>query len=132
MVAHAFDPSTQEGGRGRWIFMSMRPACSTEFQDSPGYTQKTLSYPPQPPKKEQKTQRDKDIKVFPLTSTHREIKYTWIKPDVTTHSCNLCTWKAEAGELRSVLGQPGLSSGDSGNCSRCGTEWAGGNLGGTG
>jgi hypothetical protein len=37
-VAHAFDPSTWEAEAGR--FLSSRPAWSTEFQDSQGYTEK--------------------------------------------------------------------------------------------
>jgi hypothetical protein len=38
MMAHAFNPSTQEAEAGR--FLSSRPAWSTEFQDSQGYTEK--------------------------------------------------------------------------------------------
>ena len=38
MVAHAFNPSTWDAEAGR--FLSLRPAWSTEFQDSQGYTEK--------------------------------------------------------------------------------------------
>jgi hypothetical protein len=38
MVAHAFNLSTWEAEAGR--FLSSRPAWSTEFQDSQGYTEK--------------------------------------------------------------------------------------------
>jgi hypothetical protein len=38
VVAHAFNPSTWEAEAGR--FLSSRPAWSTEFQDSQGYTEK--------------------------------------------------------------------------------------------
>jgi hypothetical protein len=39
VVAHAFNPSTQEAEAGG--FLSSRPACLlSEFQDSPGYTEK--------------------------------------------------------------------------------------------
>jgi hypothetical protein len=38
MVAHAFNPSTQEAEAGG--FLSSRPAWSTEFQDNQGYTEK--------------------------------------------------------------------------------------------
>jgi hypothetical protein len=37
-VAHAFNPSTWEAEAGG--FPSSRPAWSTEFQDSQGYTEK--------------------------------------------------------------------------------------------
>jgi hypothetical protein len=35
-VVHVFNPSTWEADAGR--FLSLRPAWSTEFQDSQGYT----------------------------------------------------------------------------------------------
>ena len=38
MVAHAFNPSTREAEAGG--FLSSRPAWSTKFQDSQGYTEK--------------------------------------------------------------------------------------------
>jgi hypothetical protein len=38
VVAHTFNPSTREAEAGG--FLSSRPACSTEFQDSQGYTEK--------------------------------------------------------------------------------------------
>jgi hypothetical protein len=38
VVAHAFNPSTWEAEAGRSL--SLRPAWSTEFQDSQGYTEK--------------------------------------------------------------------------------------------
>jgi hypothetical protein len=38
VVAHTFNPSTREAEAGR--FQSSRPAWSTEFQDSQGYTEK--------------------------------------------------------------------------------------------
>jgi hypothetical protein len=38
VVAHAFNPSTWEAEAER--FLSSRPAWSTEFQDSQGYTDK--------------------------------------------------------------------------------------------
>jgi hypothetical protein len=38
MVAHTFDLSTLEAEAGG--FLSSRPAWSTEFQDSQGYTEK--------------------------------------------------------------------------------------------
>jgi hypothetical protein len=37
-VAHTFNPSTWEAEAGG--FLSSRPAWSTEFQDSQGYTKK--------------------------------------------------------------------------------------------
>ena len=37
-MAHAFNPSTWEAEAGG--FLSSRPAWSTEFQDSQGYTEK--------------------------------------------------------------------------------------------
>ena len=37
-MVHAFNPSTREAEAGR--FLSWRPAWSTEFQDSQGYTEK--------------------------------------------------------------------------------------------
>jgi hypothetical protein len=43
MVAHAFDPSTQEG-RQRRIF-----GLQSEFQDSQGYTEKPCLEHPSPP-----------------------------------------------------------------------------------
>jgi hypothetical protein len=36
VVVHVFNPSTWEADAGR--FLSLRPAWSTEFQDSQGYT----------------------------------------------------------------------------------------------
>jgi hypothetical protein len=38
LVAHAFNPITQEAEAGG--FLSSRPAWSTQFQDSQGYTEK--------------------------------------------------------------------------------------------
>jgi hypothetical protein len=39
VVAHTFNPSTQEAEAGR--FLSSKPAClQSEFQDSQGYTEK--------------------------------------------------------------------------------------------
>jgi hypothetical protein len=38
VVVHAFNPSTREAEAGG--FLSSRPAWSTEFQDSQGYTEK--------------------------------------------------------------------------------------------
>jgi hypothetical protein len=38
MVVHAFNPSTREAETGG--FLSSRPAWSTKFQDSQGYTEK--------------------------------------------------------------------------------------------
>jgi hypothetical protein len=41
MVAHAFNPSTQEAEAEAGRFLSSRPAWSTsEFQDSQSYTEK--------------------------------------------------------------------------------------------
>ena len=45
LVVHTFNPGTWRGGargghRGRQISVSLRPAWSTEFQDSQGYTEK--------------------------------------------------------------------------------------------
>jgi hypothetical protein len=37
-LAHPFNPSTREAEAGG--FLSSRPACSTEFQDSQSYTEK--------------------------------------------------------------------------------------------
>jgi hypothetical protein len=39
VVAHAFNPSTWEAEAGG--FLSSRPAWSTKFQDSQGYTEKS-------------------------------------------------------------------------------------------
>jgi hypothetical protein len=47
-MTHAFNPSTREAEAGG--FLSSRPAWSTEFQDSQGYTEKpcleTAANPP--------------------------------------------------------------------------------------
>ena len=40
VVAHAFNPSTLEAEAEAGGFLSSRPAWSTEFQDSQGYTEK--------------------------------------------------------------------------------------------
>jgi hypothetical protein len=52
VVAHAFNPSTGEAEAGG--FLSSRPAWSTEFQDSQGYTEK-------PYLQKQKTKQQKKI-----------------------------------------------------------------------
>jgi hypothetical protein len=52
VVAHAFNPSTREAEAGG--FLSLRPAWSTEFQDSQGYTEK--------PCLEKTTKKKKSIK----------------------------------------------------------------------
>jgi hypothetical protein len=49
MVAHTFNPSIPEAGAGR--FLSSRPAWSTEFQDSQGYTEKPFLEKPKKKKK---------------------------------------------------------------------------------
>jgi hypothetical protein len=51
MVAHAFNPSTWKAEAGG--FLSSRPAWSTEFQDSQGYTEKPCLEKPKPKKKEE-------------------------------------------------------------------------------
>jgi hypothetical protein len=43
MVAHAFNPRTEEAEAGRSL--SSKPAWSTEFQDSQGYTEKPSEKP---------------------------------------------------------------------------------------
>ena len=40
MMAHTFKPNQYSGGRDRWMFVGLRPAWSTESQDSQGYTEK--------------------------------------------------------------------------------------------
>jgi hypothetical protein len=58
VVAHTFNPSTWEAEAGR--FLSLRPAWSTEFQDSQGSTEKPcLDPPPQKKPKKQKTKQNK-------------------------------------------------------------------------
>jgi hypothetical protein len=49
MVTHSFNPSTREAEAGR--FLSLRPAWSTEFQDSQGYTEKPCLEKPKRKKK---------------------------------------------------------------------------------
>jgi hypothetical protein len=46
---HTFNPSTREAEAGR--FLSSRPAWSTEFQDSQGYTEKPCLKKPKKKKK---------------------------------------------------------------------------------
>jgi hypothetical protein len=52
VVAHAFNPSTWEAEAGEFL----RPAWSTEFQDSQGYTEK----PCLEKKKKKKKKKKKD------------------------------------------------------------------------
>ena len=39
VVAHAFNPSTWEAGRSKWVWG--QPGLQSELQDSQGYTEKT-------------------------------------------------------------------------------------------
>jgi hypothetical protein len=57
VVAHAFNPSTQDAEAGG--FLSSRPAWSTkrEFQDSQGYTEKPCL---EKPKKKKKKRKEKE------------------------------------------------------------------------
>jgi hypothetical protein len=54
-VAYTFNPSTWEAEAGR--FLSSRPAWSTEFQDSQGYTEKLYK---QKPKSNKQTKINKN------------------------------------------------------------------------
>jgi hypothetical protein len=56
VVAHAFNPSTREAEAVR--FLSSRPAWSTKFQDSQGYTEKPCLEKPKP-KQNKKTKENK-------------------------------------------------------------------------
>jgi hypothetical protein len=53
VVENAFNPSTREAEAGG--FLSSRPAWSTEFQDSQGYTEKPCL---RKPKKEKRKKRN--------------------------------------------------------------------------
>ena len=56
MVAHAFNPSTQEAEAGR--FLSSRPAgLQSEFQDSQGYTEKPCLKKPKNEKTKKRVQK---------------------------------------------------------------------------
>jgi hypothetical protein len=55
VVVHAFNPSTWEAEAGR--FLSSKPAWSTEFQDSQGYTEK----PCLEKQKKKKKKKKKDL-----------------------------------------------------------------------
>jgi hypothetical protein len=79
VMAHAFNPSTWEAETGE--FLSLRPAgLQSEFQDSPGYTErpclkkqnktkqnKTKQQPKKTPKNQKKTQKQKTKKNPPKT-----------------------------------------------------------------
>jgi hypothetical protein len=52
MVAHTFNPSTREAEADG--FLSSRPAWSTEFQDSQGYTEKPCLEKQKPKNKQTK------------------------------------------------------------------------------
>jgi hypothetical protein len=60
VVAHAFNPSTWEAEAGR--FLSSRPAWSTEFQDSQGYTEKRCLKKPNQTKPNQTKKKKKERK----------------------------------------------------------------------
>jgi hypothetical protein len=59
VVAHAFNPSTREAEAGG--FLSSRPAWSTEFQNSQGYTEKPC-LKKKKKKKEREREREKERK----------------------------------------------------------------------
>jgi hypothetical protein len=59
VVAHTFNPSTQEAEAGG--FLSSRPAWSTtEFQDSQGYKEKPCLEKPKKKKKKKKRERERE------------------------------------------------------------------------
>ena len=43
VVAHAFNPSTQEAEASGSLYVQVQPGLQSEFQDSQGYTEKNLS-----------------------------------------------------------------------------------------
>ena len=67
MVAHAFNPSTQEAEAGR--FLSSRPAWSTEFQDSQSYTEKPC-LKKKKKKKKKKNGKEKKKKMLQMMFQH--------------------------------------------------------------
>jgi hypothetical protein len=67
MVAHAFNPSTWEAEAGG--FLSSKPAWSTEFQNSQGYTEK-------PGLKKPKNKKQKKNKTKTKTKTKTKKPYT--------------------------------------------------------
>jgi hypothetical protein len=61
MVAHAFNPSTHSGGRGRRISeFEASLVYKSEFQDSQGYTEKPCL---EKPKKKKKTPKGKKYEI---------------------------------------------------------------------
>jgi hypothetical protein len=55
MVAHAFNPSTQEAEAGGFLLIRGQPGLQSEFQDSQSYTQRN-------PTQSQKTKQNKKTK----------------------------------------------------------------------
>jgi hypothetical protein len=72
VVAHAFNPSTQEAEAGR--FLSSRPAWSTEFQDSQSYTEKPC-LKKKKKKKKKKRKRKKEKNAANDVPTHEKCKF---------------------------------------------------------
>jgi hypothetical protein len=59
VVAHAFNLSTWEAEAGG--FLSSRPGLQSEFQDSPGYTEKPCLEKPKPKPKKTKIKTEGDL-----------------------------------------------------------------------
>jgi hypothetical protein len=57
VVAHAFNPSTQEAEAGG--FLSSTPGLQSEFQDTQGYTEKLCLEKPKPKPKKKKKRKKK-------------------------------------------------------------------------
>jgi hypothetical protein len=58
VVAHTFNPSTQEAEAGGFL-SSRQPGLQSEFQDSQGYTEKPCLKKPKKKKKEKKKKKKK-------------------------------------------------------------------------
>jgi hypothetical protein len=63
VVAHTFNPSTQEAEAGGFLSPG-QPGLQSEFQDSQGYTGNSVLKPP-PKKKERKRERREERKKYP-------------------------------------------------------------------
>ena len=73
VVAHAFNPSTQEAEAGG--FLSSRPAWATKWvPGQPGLYRETLSQKTKKPKNKQKTKTKKTLYLGSWSKTHSFLK----------------------------------------------------------